>query len=342
VALCAGASLLMALAGLAAPRGSAAAPCDRPAREVRLVMGTTAEIEVSGVADPAAALGAAFAALERVDESMSLWRPSELARLNAAGEAAVSADLLAVLARALEVAEASGGAFDPTVEPLVRAAGQLGEPARQLDPSARRALLGRVGAAKVRLDARSGRVTLEGGARLDLGAIAKGYAVDLALQALRAAGARAAVVDLGGSSVAAFGAPVEVAIADPAGRAAPPWGAIVLDGAALGTSGAGERGAHVLDPRTGAPARRVLSATVVGASAMEADALSTAAFVLGAEEGLALVERRGAEGFVLLREGGRRVLRATAGFGHAARLRTASGVEVITRAAPPPRRGAAR
>ncbi len=73
------------------------------------------------------------------------------------------------------------------------------------------------------------------------------------------------------------------------------------------TSAADQRADHLLDPRSGRPARGVLSATVVAHSGIEADALSTAVFVLGPEAGLALLQRRGAEGIMLLREDGRAV-----------------------------------
>jgi thiamine biosynthesis lipoprotein len=318
--------VLFPLACVAAGLFAAAGPS--AAREVRLVMGAPAEVSVSGAPDPGAALTAAFAALQRVDDEMTLWRPSPLARLNAAGGARVSAGLLAVIARALEVARDSGGAFDPTVEPLVRAAGKLGDPARSMDGRERRRTLRRVGAANVRLDPGRGAVRLLHGARLDLGGIAKGYAADLALAALQAAGARAGLVDLGGSSLAVFGEGAAVAIADPGDRANAPWGSFRLEGAALGTSGTAERGAHILDPRTGEPAARVLSATVVAASGMEADALSTALFVLGRERGLALLARRGASGFVLEREEGRSVMWTTPGFARAHALQAAPGVLV--------------
>jgi thiamine biosynthesis lipoprotein len=170
-------------------------------------------------------------------------------------------------------------------------------------------------------------VRLLKGARLDLGGIAKGYGADRALEALRLAGAAAGMVDLGGSSVAVFGHALDIGIADPEDRAAPPWGTLRLDAAALGTSGAAERGAHVVDPRSGRAAARVLSATVVARTAMEADALSTALFVLGPQEGLRLLRRRAAAGFVLTRESGARVLTATAGFAAAHGLRAAAGVE---------------
>ena len=175
--------------------------------EVRLVMGTRAEVQVAGVEAPADAVDAAFGALDVVDRSMSLWKESELTRLNRAGEARVSPELQAVLEHALEVAAASEGAFDPTVEPLVRAAGGFGGTRRSLTSAERERLLAHVGARHVHLDRASGSVRLDPGTALDLGGIAKGFAVDLALRALRAAGAESGLVDLGQSSVSVFGQP---------------------------------------------------------------------------------------------------------------------------------------
>lgn len=323
-----------AVAALACALGGAAAAVPSPAstspaaREVRLVMGTPAEVAVSGATRPETALAAAFAALRRVDDEMTLWRKSPLTDINDAGGGRVSADLLAVLACALDVSRDSNGAFDPTVEPLVRAQGGLG-PRRPLEGRRRAREMRRVGAQNVRLFPERREVRLLRGARLDLGGIAKGYGADRALEALRLAGASAGLVDLGGSSVAVFGRPLEVAIADPLDRTAPAWGTFRLQ-AALGTSGPAERGEHIVDPRSGGAAARVLSATVVARTAMEADALSTALFVLGPEEGLALLRRRGAAGFVLARESGRRVLTATPGFAEAHGLQAAPGVEART------------
>jgi thiamine biosynthesis lipoprotein len=281
------------------------------AREARVVMGTLAEVRVGGLADPLPALDAAFDALDGVDQRMSLFRESELVRLNREGTARASAALQTVLAHALDVARASRGAFDPTVGRLA------GRPAAE-----RRRMLAAVGWQRVRIEA--DLVTLAPGTALDLGGIAKGYAVDLALGALRDAGASAGLVDLGGSSLGAFGAPLDIAVRDPGGGE--PWAVFRVEGGAVGTSGADQRGDHVVDPRSGEPARRVLGATVVAASAMEADALSTALYVLGVEEGLALLARRGASGFVLVKERGRRTVRTTPGF--AARFGLAAAPDV--------------
>jgi thiamine biosynthesis lipoprotein len=266
--------------------------------------------------------------LQRVDDRMSLWKPSELTTLNQAGRARVSPDLAAVLWQALDVSHASGGAFDPTVEPLVRAAGHLGGRPRRLGLCERARLLARVGTAHVHLDPATREVRLDPGTRLDFGGIAKGYAVDLALTALRGSGAAGGLVDLGGSSLGVFGAPATIAVRDPDDPARPPWATFELDDAAMASSGGDQRPGHILDPRTGLPARRVLAATVVARSAMEADALSTAVYVLGADEGLALLSRRGAGGLVLLRQGDRAVIRASPGFAGTHALRAAPGVTV--------------
>ena len=306
----------------------AAAAAPAPAREVRVIMGTTAELQAGGLEDPKPALDAGFAAFGLVDDTMSLWKPSELGRLNDSGGARVSEDLYRVLEAAVSVARASGGAFDPTVEPLVRAAGGMGGERRRLSSAERRALLARVGHERIRLDPEGRRVTLDG-ARVDLGGIAKGYAVDLALAALRKAGATQGLADLGGSSVGVFGLPLDMAARDPETEDGAPWARFLLSEGALSTSGGDQKPDHILDPRTGLPAREgVLSATVVARSAVEADALSTAVYVLGVPRGLALLVERGAAGFVLRRDRGRRTVWATEGFADAYRLELAPGVRL--------------
>jgi thiamine biosynthesis lipoprotein len=235
---------------------------------------------------------------------------------------------MAVLRQALEVASASGGAFDPTVEPLVRAAGFLTERPRQLSKRARAHLLGRVSASHVHLDPEARRVRLDPGTSLDLGGIAKGYAADLALAALRDRCVTSGLVDLGSSSIGAFGQSLEIQVRDPERADASPWASFRVTQGAVSTSGGDQRPGHILDPRTGRAADRVLSATVVADAGIEADALSTALFVLGADAGLDLLRRRGAAGFVLLREHGQALLRTTPGFAGDFSLTPAPGVAV--------------
>lgn len=302
-------------------------PAAAPSREVRVLMGTTAEVQALAPGDARPVVEAAFAALTAVDDAMSLWKQSELAALNRSGSAVVSEPLFATLRIALAIARASGGAFDPTVEPLVRASGGLGGARRRLGAAERRTLLARVGYQRVELDETTRRVTLRGGSRLDLGGVAKGYAVDLAVSALRAQGATAGLVDLGRSSVAAFGEPLTLDVADPQDERLRPWATIVLSNEALSSSSDAQRPGHILDPRSGLPASGLLGVTVVAASAAEADALSTAVFVLGAEAGLRLLQERGADGLLLLRgTRGRNLLRLTPGARDRLDLQVAPGV----------------
>jgi thiamine biosynthesis lipoprotein len=301
-------------------------------REARMSMGGVALVLVDGAADASRALQDAFAGLDRVEASLTLYRESELTRLNETGGAAqASPDLGAVLAHALDVAAAASGAFDPTAEPLVRATGGLGGPRRTLGDAERRRLLATVGFGRVRFDRATGRVSLEPGTRLDFGGIAKGYAADEALAALRAAGARSGLVDLGGSSLGVFGRDASVYVRSPDRGPEGPWASFRVRDRAVSSSGGDERPGHILDPRTGRPASRVLAASVVAATGIEADALATAVFVLGAEDGLRLLARRGAHGLVLTRKGGRRVIETTPGFAGAFALRPARGVAVRER-----------
>jgi thiamine biosynthesis lipoprotein len=136
--------------------------------------------------------------------------------------------------------------------------------------------------------------------RLDLGGIAKGYACDKAVEILKNAGVKHGIIDMGGN-VYAYGAkpdgsPWRVGVKSPFAGENGYFGALAVTGRAVVTSGVYERFFeqdgrfyhHIMDPKTGGPVRNgLVSVTIVGASATQADALSTACFVLGAERGLA-------------------------------------------------------
>ncbi len=271
---------------------------------------------------PAAALAAAVdRELELVDKLMSTYREdSELVRLNrhaADSPFPVSAETLEVLEAASAVSEATGGAFDITVGPLVDAWGfgpqrAGGQPA----PEALAALLRSVGWRKLRLD-RSRRTVSKSAPTLhcDLSGIAKGYAVDRAAEALAALGCRAYLVEVGGELRAAganaAGRPWRVGIERPDSAGRMVHRILRITDTAVATSGDyrnfqvinGRRYSHILDPRTGQPAARgAASATVLHPSAMRADALATALLVLGEAEGLALAERADLAVLLLLRD----------------------------------------
>ena len=251
-------------------------------------------------------------AFRLVETNLSVFAPdSAVARLNRGEEVRVSSDapLAQVLRFALETAEASGGAFDPTVNPLMRAWGFRGGTPALPTPAALSNALAAVGWRRVVLDAApDGSLRADaGGAELDFGAIAKGYAVDRAYDALVADGQTDFLLNLGGN-IRVRGAPAPdradwaIAVRDPAGRHPPsPLLRPLRSGEAVATSGSyerfveigGRRYSHIIDPRTGRPVEGDLaSVSVVAPSAMEADAFSTTLFVLGREAGAAFLSSR--------------------------------------------------
>jgi len=282
-----------------------------------------AEIVLGEVPDPdrVAALRAGIVAvLDRIDRGMSTWREdTEIARFNRGSDAAValSAETRRVVGAALDLARESGGAFDPTVGPLVALWG-FGAHAASRRPAedelAR--VRSRVGWRKLEWD-ESGRLLRRvPGVELDLSAIAKGYAVDAVIAELGAARAFGLLVEIGGevrtSGTKPGAAPWRVGIQHPQAEALEE--VVELRGVALATSGDyrqqrfvdGRWVTHVIDPRTGRPVGRgVASASVIAPTCMEADAVATTLMVLGAEAGLDWIEERPwLEALLLVREGG--------------------------------------
>ena len=281
------------------------------------VMSTIAELSLpaSQSTNASTAQQIVAAAFSRVERDLSVFRPaSEIARINqSAGSNRVTdiaRDTAEVLACALRVARESGGAFDPTVSPLMKLwgfrGGATGGPPAE---AAIRATRDRVGWRHVRLavdpatDPPRASISLDRpGMQLDLGGIAKGFAVDRASDALRRAGVGNFLVNLAGN-MRGLGGPHagrqgwRIGIRDPARSDA--WiGTVTLaDGEGIATSGSyerfvvldGRRYAHIIDPRSGHPVAGILSVTVLAPSAMEADALSTALFVLGPDAGRGLL-----------------------------------------------------
>ncbi len=271
------------------------------------------------------ALHAARDSVRLVDSLMSTYRPeSELSRVNAAAGRAdavpVSPQTMAVLRQARLYWRLSGGAFDPTVGPIVRAWGF--ESARGHRPSraALDSLRRLVGFGDVALDTIAHTVRLpRAGMRLDLGGIAKGYALDLARHALALPIIRGGSVDLGGN-VLVFGRPPRdakwrVAIVNPLDRQRT-VAELMLDSGAVATSGDyehyvvidGRRYGHLIDPRTALPARGVLSATAVGPRGEWSDGLSATLFLLGPARGKRLVDSIPGIGGVWITDRGQRTI----------------------------------
>lgn len=272
------------------------------------------------------AIEAAFAAVRGLERVLSLYVPeSQIVRLNRAGRLeSPDRDLVAVLRKAQAIAERSGGAFDVTVQPLwdlyaeARRAGTL--PTDEAIEAARRLVDWRA------VDVSDARIVLgRRGMAITLNALAQGYAADRAIAVLRAHGVRHALVDTG--EIAALGAkpdgaPWIVGIRNPREGEALAARVALADGA-LSTSAddatrfsADGTDHHIFDPATGRSPQRLASVSVVAPSATDADALSTAALVLGPERGLALVrEWAAAEAFFIFKNG---AVLATEGFPRAA------------------------
>jgi thiamine biosynthesis lipoprotein len=231
---------------------------------------------------------------------------SELMRLGStSGEGTavpVTEDLWQVLFRGQQMSQASDGAFDVTVGPVVRLWRRTRRQ-KELPPSGQlREALSRVGYDKIRLFPEGHKVELTAkDMRLDLGGIAKGYALAAALEVIRNHGVRAAMIHAGGDS--ALGAPpperpgwrIGVGMLKPD---ATPMEYLLLANTSVASSGdmwqhveiAGTRYSHIVDPRTGVGLTGHSNVTVVAADGATADALATAVSVLGPQRGLALIE----------------------------------------------------
>ena len=246
----------------------------------------------------ASAVERALDEVDRIDRLMSHYKAdSPLSLLNreaAQGAVAVEPELVAFLAECLRYSHESAGAFDVTVGPLMKAWGFFGGEGRLPEERALAAARESVGYAHVVLDADRSTVRFDrAGVELDLGGIAKGYAVDRAVAVLARAGITAALVSAGGSTVYALGAPPgrrgwEIALEDPL-RASKIARRLVLKDQALSVSGRRAKSfeaggvvySHIMDPRIGRPVRDILSVAVVTDTGTAGDALDDAFFVLG-------------------------------------------------------------
>jgi FAD:protein FMN transferase len=287
--------------------------------DTRFFLGTACTITVYSGGHQKA-VDHAFIRVEEIEEMMSVnIESSEVSEINRnAGmhPVEVAADTFAVIEEALEAAKLSGGALDITVGPLVEAWG-IGSESAQIPPDAEiDRLLSLVDYKYLVLDRKERTVFLEKkGMRIDLGAVAKGYAADAAEEVLKKEGVDRGIIDFGGN-IRVFGSkpkePWRVGIQKPGGTRGEYFGIISGGEMAVVSSGTyeryfeagGVRYHHILDPETGYPVQNSLvSATVVAPDALRADALSTAVFAMGLEEGFRLlITLPGAEGIFVTGE----------------------------------------
>ena len=325
------------------------APTPRTDTLTGQTMGTTYSIRIArshlSAGDLQALQESIDSVLEEVNRQMSTYRPdSEISRFNqtaARTPVAVSANFAHVVRRALELAEATGGAFDPTVGALVNlwGFGPDGTISRRPAPEQVEAVRGTVGHRHLSLETGDRLSKAIDGLKLDLGAIAKGFGVDQVAALLRKNNLQNFIVEIGGETMAegvnAQGEPWRVGVLRPDFTGSELQGVARLTGGrAIATSGNYRNffrdenavlQAHIIDPRTAAPAQRaVASVSVWAADCLTADGLATALVVLGPEEGLSLLQTRfpGVEAlFILSRPGNQFEELSTPGFAAALQYR---------------------
>ncbi len=271
-------------------------------------MGTRIAVEL-WAEDPAAgeaAMDGVMAEMRRIDALMSTYKPdSQVSRVNAGAAdhpVQVDADLFGLLQTALEYSRITEGAFDITYASV----GYLYDFRRGVKPTEAQiaAALPAVDYRHVLLDPKSRSVRFsQTGVRINLGGIAKGWAVDQGIAILQAAGIEHAMVTAGGDTRIIgdrFGHPWVVGIRDPRDRDKVIVRMPLVD-AALSTSGdyeryfeaEGVRYHHILSPATGHPASEVRSVTIIGPTATRTDGLSKTIFVLGIDKGMKILDGLG-------------------------------------------------
>ena len=277
---------------------------DVPFREV---MGTFAQVVVvmEDGGDKRAAKEAGFEELYAVDDSMSDYNAdSELSKLNRVGfdgPMVVSDELFEVVSAAVQYSSQTGGAFDITVGPLVelwrRAEKDKVKPTDEQIADAK----AKVGYEKLKLESANKTVQfLAEGMLLDLGGIAKGYAIDKGIEAAKGHGAMAVMVDVGGDMMCygkARAGGWKIGLQDPTADGEMLL-VLKLNDVAVATSGnyrrfvviGDERYSHIFRPKEGVSAGELTSVSVIAPTAIQADALATAVSVMGAEKGLVMIE----------------------------------------------------
>jgi thiamine biosynthesis lipoprotein len=289
-----------------------------PAVEVdsgsRLSMGTFARIVAVTRNHKRAkrCIEAGFNEFKRIENMLSYFNPdSELNKVNreASGRRVrISRELFEILQTSVDYSRLTNGAFDITVGPLVDLWRKAGEVNQMPGEIAIANTKSRVGYEKLILDPNALMVRFAvDEMSIDLGGIAKGYAVDRVVEVMKRKGAIGGMVDLGGN-IRCFGKPLYkdawlVGVQDPNLENNEPLMILKLSpdkpDMAVATSGdyrrfveaGGQKVSHIIDTNTAGGAKKLAGDTIIAATAIEADALSTAVNVLGSEKGLELIER---------------------------------------------------
>ena len=278
-------------------------------------MGTVHTVTIFDAEGPEAASDARAYLLDLHGAWSCFQGDSLVSRINqAAGRqpVAVDEDTFEVLRQAKRYGRITEGAFDVTVGPLADLWRRAMEERQLPGDEAVWQALALVNFANVTLDEEAHTVLLEkAGQRIDLGGIAKGYAVDELRKRLRRHGVHRALLDLGGT-VAALGCGLPVGIRDPFRLHGAPMGTLMLEDRIAVTSGVYERFAymdgyryhHVVDPRTGYPSKSgLVSVTLVGENGGALDAFATAALILGMEKSAPMLAEQGMDAVFVTEQG---------------------------------------
>ena len=262
----------------------------------------------------------AIAEIQRIETLMTTWRPeSEVSQINAAAGKApvkVGAETFGVIKEALHTSEISEGTFDITFE-VLHGLWKFDEdldPHPPTDAQIKAKLgLGLLSYKHVKIDEAKSTVFLDKeGVKISLGGIAKGYAVDRASKILEAGGLSAYFVQAGGDLYThgkkPDGSDWQAGIRDPRGKEGSYFAMLPVTDHAFSTAGdyersyvlEGKRYHHIIDPRTGKPATASRSVTIWAPTALQADAIDDAVFILGPEKGLRLVESIDGVGAVII------------------------------------------
>lgn len=301
---------------------------DQMYKESRVLMDTYCTITVVSPSKEKAreAIDAGYAEIAKLDKYLNNFSPesevSAVSREAGANRVPVSWETIDLMQKTMGISAETGGAFDPTIAPVLKLWSFSGRPASPSLPSgdAVKNALKLVDYRKIKVAAGSSEIFLEEkGMELDLGGIAKGYAADRAVEAIKAKGIKAALVaiagDIRGYGLSTSGAAWKVGIQDPRPvntDSEKPWedifASVYLKDRAISTAGDyqrffirdGKRYHHIIDPLTGYPSDSgLISVSVIAPEGYIADGIDTAILILGAEKGMKLLESKGLDGVLV-------------------------------------------
>jgi thiamine biosynthesis lipoprotein len=270
-------------------------------KKTRFLMDTYVTIQAAGGKEALQAIGRALDRMEEVDKKFSMKDPgAAIYEFNDKGTPVTDPEIIMIMERAVHVSEISGGKFDVTVYPLMKLWGFYDEK-RLPSKNEIQEVLKNVGYKNLRI--KNGVMTkLKKGVAVDIGGIAKLYALEEGANVLKKAGIKSALIDAGGDIYAIGkynGKDWKIGIRNPRGDGV--IGALDVSDMLVISSGDyeryfekdGVRYHHLMDPATGYPARGLSSVTILCRDPKTADGLSAAVFVMGMEKGFALAKKLG-------------------------------------------------